>query len=426
MLTETARASDALYAIPPDLPRDEWVRAGMAAQSAGLDFDAFNDWSAQAGNYDERDARDTWRSFKPGKGVGAGTLYRVAAEHGWRMGESKPQQIATKAPTRPVEPPRKPAKGSSASEIFNRCEPATNAHPYITQKRAAGVPLDGLRVVPAGDGLTIAGQNMAGFLMVPAYAPDGDMQSAQFIPPPGAGKKVNLPGASMAGATFTVGELVPGGVAYIVEGIGQAWACWQATGAAAVVCFGAGNMGKVAKALRAQGPSARLVVVPDVGKEAEAMKIATDVAGMVAAMPDGWEKNSDVNDLAQRDGMDVLEALLSSASEPPKPEPRYKLLTGKDLAALPPLQWRVRGVLPAVGLAGSMAPVHRANHSWRWIWPPRLPKAAAGLIAGWRPRPWCMPRLKVKQASSYAPKPGKRTKADRCLLACTWCCNPSN
>ncbi|MBK7053188.1 MAG: hypothetical protein IPH54_22455 [Rhodoferax sp.] len=44
---------------------------------------------------------------------------------------------------------------------------------------------------------------------------------------------------------FTVGELVPGGVVYIVEGIGQAWAVWQATGAA-VVCFGASNMGKVA------------------------------------------------------------------------------------------------------------------------------------------------------------------------------------
>ena len=39
MLPDTARASDALHSIPPDLPRDEWVRAGMAAQSAGLDFE---------------------------------------------------------------------------------------------------------------------------------------------------------------------------------------------------------------------------------------------------------------------------------------------------------------------------------------------------------------------------------------------------
>ena len=56
MLSDTARASDALYAIPPDLPRDEWVRVGMAAQSAGIGFDTFNDWSALAVNYSERGA----------------------------------------------------------------------------------------------------------------------------------------------------------------------------------------------------------------------------------------------------------------------------------------------------------------------------------------------------------------------------------
>ena len=52
MLANLDRARDALQAIPPDLPRDEWVRAGMAAQAAGLGFDDFNDWSAGAGNYD--------------------------------------------------------------------------------------------------------------------------------------------------------------------------------------------------------------------------------------------------------------------------------------------------------------------------------------------------------------------------------------
>ena len=50
MLADTDRARDALQSIPPDLPREDWVRAGMAAQAAGLDFDTFNDWSAAAGN----------------------------------------------------------------------------------------------------------------------------------------------------------------------------------------------------------------------------------------------------------------------------------------------------------------------------------------------------------------------------------------
>ena len=361
MLSDTARASDALYAIPPDLPRDEWVRVGMAAQSAGIGFDTFNDWSALAVNYSERGAHDTWRSFKPGKGVGKGTLYKIAAEKGWRMGADKPQRQAA---TRPVEPPRKPAAGMGADEVWSRCEAATNAHPYITQKRAAGVPLDGLRVLPAGDLLRIGGAPMAGSLVVPVIRADGTVSSLQFIAPPdvaarlkakGKPGKLNLPGASVEG-WFTVGELMPGGVAYIVEGIGAAWSCWQATGAAAVVCFGSARMRAVAAQLHQRDAAARLVLVSDVGKESDARKIALEVGAAVVNLPDGWPQNSDVNDLMQRDGGDVLAALLESATEPPKPEPRYKLLGADALRNLPALAWRVRGVLPAVGLAGLYGP----------------------------------------------------------------------
>lgn len=355
MAADLDRARDALQAIPPDLPRDEWVRAGMAAQAAGLDFDAFNDWSAQAGNYDERAARDTWRSFKPGRGVGAGTLYRVAAEHGWRMGEGKPQHRAAQAPRKATDSPRKPAQGMSPAEVWERCEAATAVHPYIVAKAAAGVPLDGLRVLPAGDPLRIAGQNMAGALVVPAYGPEG-LQSLQLIPPPGAGKKLNLPGAPMAGASFTVGELAPGGVVHVCEGIGQAWACWVATGQPAAVCFGWGNVARVAADLRQRDTSARLVLVPDVGKEDSAAEIAQAVGAAVCLMPQGEPQNFDANDLAQRDGFDVLASLLDAAKEPPRPAPRYKLLSAADLRDLPPLAWRVRGVLPAAGLAALYGP----------------------------------------------------------------------
>ena len=287
-----------------------------------------------------------WNGFDTNGAIREGTLFGVAAEHCHRTGRDKaPRQSPAKGTTKPQEAPRKPAPGMSPDEVFARCEPATNGHGYIAAKRAAGVPLDGLRVLPADDPLPIQGERMAGALVVPAYGPDGGLQSLQFIPRP-PGKKMNLSGAPMAGASFTVGELVPGGVAYIVEGIGQAWACWQATGAAAVVCFGAGNVARVAGDLRQRDASARLVLVPDVGKEASAEKIAGDVGAAVAVMPEGWPNNADVNDLAQRDGLDVLEVLLEGATEPPRSEPRYKLLGSADLAALPPLAWCVRGVLP--------------------------------------------------------------------------------
>jgi hypothetical protein len=199
----------------------------------------------------------------------------------------------------------------SASEVWARCEAATNSHGYIVAKAAAGVPLDTLRVVPAGDSLRIAGQRMAGALMVPAYALDGHLQSAQFIPAPGAGKKLNLPG-EIGGATFTVGPA--DGPAYLCEGIGAAWSCWQATGKRAVVCFGWSNVRRVAEAMRQRDTNARLVLVPDVGKESDADKIATEFGSAVARMPEGWPDNSDVNDLALRDGLNALQTLLEAAT----------------------------------------------------------------------------------------------------------------
>lgn len=347
MATDTERARAALQAIPPDCDRDTWVRAGMAAHAAGLDFDAFDSWSAQADNYDARAARDTWRSFKAGKGVGAGTLHRMAAEHGHQ------QERPAKAIKRAAAPPPAPRPGMAPADVWARCEPATNAHAYIERKAAQGVPLDGLRVVPAGDALRIGGNSMAGALAVPAYAADGTLQSLQLIPP--QGKKMNLPGAPMAGASFTVGT-PDAGPLYLVEGIGQAWACWQATGRPAVCCFGWGNVGTVAKQLHQRDASARLVLVPDVGKEPQAESIARELGCSVAAMPEGEPQNFDCNDLAQRDGADVLAALLESATAPEPEPPRYRLLTGADLHAMPPLAWRIRGVLPAQGLAALYGP----------------------------------------------------------------------
>jgi hypothetical protein len=363
-MNDTDRARDALLSIPPDLPRDEWVRAGMAAQAAGLDFEAFNDWSAGAGNYSEPDARTTWRSFKPGKGVGAGTLFKLAAENGWRMGSDKPQHKPTQSTTKPAEPPRKPAPGNSPAEVWARCEAATSAHPYIVKKQAQGVPLDDLRVLPSGDKLTLLKEPMAGALVLPVRRADGSISTVQFITPPevaerlkaqGKTDKPNLHGCPVEG-WHTVGEVLPGGVVYICEGIATAWACWKATGAAAVACCGWGRIAKVATELRQRDASARLVICPDTGKEQQADKIAQDVGAAVAYMPQGEADNFDACDLAQRDGGDVLAGLLERACEPAKPEPRYKLLSAADLRDLPPLAWCVRGVLPAVGLAALYGP----------------------------------------------------------------------
>jgi hypothetical protein len=339
------RARDALYSIPADIPRDQWVTVGMGFHAAGGPFEDFDIWSAQSDSYNAQACRATWRSFKtkPG-GVGAGTLFAIAREHGWKEGKPtlRPAPIRT---TKPIAAPRKPIPGISAAEVWKRCEAATNRHGYIVAKGATKVPLFDLRVVPADDSLRIAGSSVAGYLVVPASASDGTLQSLHFIPPPGIGKKVHLPGASMAGASFIVGWTVKGCRINICEGIGTAWACWQATEAAAVCCFGWGNVGKVAKALRAQDPTAKLVIVPDVGKEQDAQKIAAEVSGAVATMPHGWPQNSDVNDLALRDGLDVLALLLDGAAEPPVVYPLSVAFADELPETYEPIDELVEGVL---------------------------------------------------------------------------------
>jgi len=218
------RARSALKHLDPNCDRPTWVKIGMASHATGLPFDDFNDWSAGADSYNAQAARATWRSFKaaPG-GVGAGALFGMARDAGWQDGNTD-RPAPARATPKPAEPPRKPSPGNTAPEVFARCEPAINQHGYIARKQ--GTP-EGLRVVAAGDRLTIAGQHVAGFLAVPAYAPDGEIQSIQFIPP-AAGKKLNLPGASMAGASFTIGS---DGPVYLCEGIGAAWSAWQSTAA---------------------------------------------------------------------------------------------------------------------------------------------------------------------------------------------------
>ena len=360
MLDNLDRAHDALHFLDAGCDRDTWHKIGRAAIAAGVTVDALDAWSSSAGNYaGTRDVQDAFRTIKADGGTGAGTLFLMARDAGWGEGDKRQQQpridyaaILKKKP----EPPRQPSPGMSPADVWSRCEAATNAHPYITQKRAAGVPLDGLRVVPAGDALRVGGESMAGALVVPVIRLDGSISSLQFIAPPdvaarlsakGKPGKLNLPGCPVQGS-FTVGKLLPGGVVHICEGIGQAWACWQATGDAAVVCFGWGRARAVAAELRQHDASARLVLVPDVGKESDAQKIALEVGALVVNMPDGWPQNSDVNDLAQRDGGDVLAALLESATKPaPPPLPLLVAFADELPDEFTPPDELVEGVLTA-------------------------------------------------------------------------------
>lgn len=331
---DNLEALEALQAIPSDLPRDDWHKAGRAAIAANLTIEDLVEWSRTAGNFkSEQDVRAAFRTITPDGGTSAATLFHMAKQYGWaahaktvltsaeKSMMALGDLLAAKANNTPKNLKTKPGDGAAA--VWARCEPATDTHPYIIAK---GGRADGLRVVPVGDSLRIAGESMVGALVLPVTRLDGTLTSLQFITPPETAErlkandrpsKLNLKGTTVDGL-FTLGKLSRGGVVYLCEGIGQAWACHEATGSTAVVCFGWGRVRTVATSLLQQDSTARLVLVPDVGKEADADQLAQKVGSGIARMPLGWPPNSDVNDLAQREGMESVAELLSAVKQPEK------------------------------------------------------------------------------------------------------------
>lgn len=337
---DIARAQSALNAISSDCDRETWVRILAAAKAAGLDFEVVHDWSAGATNYKGRkDVLSVWLGLKESGGITAGTLFHTAKSEGWReddlhQWQEKPKP--TKASQKPTIDPLM---------IWDMCLSADAGHAYIARKK--GMP-DGLRVYPTHiKPLTIAGQNMAGWLVLPCFdLKTGGLQTLQFIPPD-KGNKLNLPNCPVSGG-FVVGAILPNMPCYIVEGIGQAWTANAATGAAAVVTFGSSRMETVARELRSLYPLARLVLVADVGKRDHCRLIAEALGCGWISAPDNLGNNGDINDMAQRDGIEAVAELLAGAIFPPV---RFRLLSVNDLMRLPPVQWIVKGVLPADGLA---------------------------------------------------------------------------
>ncbi len=345
-MNEVDRARWALHSIDAGCPRAEWIELAMAAKAAGLSFDDFHAWSEPAHNYrNEADCRAVWRSIDEAGGIGAGTLFAKAREAGWREpmnGHSKPHQ----SPPEPRKPePRTERAPFDIAGVWRDSEPATATHPYIGRK--LGLPA-GLRVYRGG--LTLNGQALDGALLVPARDADGNLQSWQAIPPDG--DKRNAPGATIKGASFTVGGAPrEGEPLYLCEGIGQAWSAHQATGSPAVVCFGAGNVETIARQMHERHPAARIVIVADAGKERDAERIATAVGGAWVAMPEGSPGNFDLNDFhLQARSLPAVAELLAQARGPQPEAIRFRFLTVGELLRQPAQAWRVLRVIPARGL----------------------------------------------------------------------------
>jgi phosphosulfolactate phosphohydrolase-like enzyme len=307
------RALDALHSMHPDnIPGDSsdgWIIVSTAAKLIGIDFEQWLDWTSQSKAFEGADnARTRWKSFKTSKS-NPRVLYDAAIKGGWssKSGQSPSRQVYSLPPAFEPEQEKK-ATIEVLGYAFKRTQPFSPAHPYAAKKGFLSVPaLHHLRQFPDDD------QYHAGELFLPMYE-DGKMVSAIRILP--NGKKPNF--RELGNSFATLGEVQAGQPVYLAEGLATAWAINQATDCAAVVFGSNTRMGTVARAVQRQHPDSPIVLVPDVGEEGRADKVAAELCCAVAAMPAGNDGNYDAWDYMQDHGKDALKDLLQAAKQQAK------------------------------------------------------------------------------------------------------------
>lgn len=284
---ETTR--QALAHIPANLPRDEWARVGMAIKSEFPDeggFDLFFEWSATAPDFKGNDCRAAWRSFKAGGSVTMGSLIHLAKQHGYTLPKdgqaaAKPspevlaqrQRDQAEAQAREAEAQRKRHEAAAAAAVKAwQAGGDQGESAYLVRKGVKGY---GLRYTAAD-----------GALLVPLRDVTGKLWNLQTVTPDG--KKLFMAGGRKSSLWHMLGAVpAPAAVAgaggrdgnqsgdhagdqgaavrviLVAEGYATAASLHEATGYPVAVAFDAGNLDKVARALRQHYPAALLALCGD-------------------------------------------------------------------------------------------------------------------------------------------------------------------
>jgi len=308
-ITQTNYTTDtinALYAIPADLLRDEWVKVGMAYQAAGGDFDTFDSWSSAASNYNLKDAQAVWRSFDVNGGISAGTLFHYAKQYGYKstskstfnpadiqakqMQRRQQQQLEQEAKQRGNELARQ-----QAETMLANCSYAPENHLYLINKRIKP------RLMPWMD--------EQGWLVIPLTDLEHTIHSLQSISPDGS--KRFLPNGAIKSYFYQIWTGRNGRIV-ICEGYatGVTLYSYYTPNSSVFVAFNAGNLLPVAKVLREAFPDDEIIIAGDcdasgVGqKKAKEAALAVDGSFTVPLFQDD-EVGSDFNDRWCLDNVEV-------------------------------------------------------------------------------------------------------------------------
>jgi putative DNA primase/helicase len=261
--------SEALYCIPSDISRDEWVKVAQALKSNGEFFETFDTWSSSAANYKHSDCVAVWKSISSHGGIGIGTLFHIAMQYGF-----KPTSIDREAVEIAKEKSRQLYLQEAKDKAIRQQQVAVQAeailaesheaasHPYLIKKRIA---------VPA---IWVTQKN---FLVIPVLDLAANIRSLQFISP--NGEKQFLKGGAIKGNFHQLwsgsnNEIV------ICEGYATGVTIYKhyAPNSSVVVAFNAGNLLPVAQVFRAAYPDAEITIAGDCDPSGIGQKLAKEAA----------------------------------------------------------------------------------------------------------------------------------------------------
>lgn len=193
---------------------------------------------------------------------------------------------------------------AAAAKRWDAATPAPADHPYLARK---GIKPHGIKA--EGEALLIPLRDAATTLhSLQAIGPEGD--------------KRFQPGGRIKGCYFGIGK--PKGLLVIAEGVATGASIFEATGHAVACAMNAGNLLQVAQDLHSKYPRLRLILAadddaftdgnPGITKATE----AAQAVGALLAMPrftgERGEKETDFNDLAQREGLDAVRQCIEAAA----------------------------------------------------------------------------------------------------------------
>lgn len=309
--------------------RETWVKMAFILKEEFGEpaFDAWDAWSQQGSNYKPIDARDVWKSCKPGgssKRATIGTLIALAKEGGYKSTaqdrkpvdhEERQRRIAEREARMAAEEAQakidRDAAATRAAEMWARATVVTS-HPYAQRKL---IEPDGARML--GDEL-----------LIPLRHGPGALVGLQRIKSDGT--KLFLKGTPSGGAYTVLGKPNKQGTIVIAEGWATACSIRQATEHCVVVAFNSGNLLPVARKIRAAMPEARMIIAADDDFQTkgnpgitDARKTAIDVNALLAIPVWSSERGSgtDFNDLHLADGLIAVEDCIMRADPPVSPDP---------------------------------------------------------------------------------------------------------